>query len=205
MRQDKILEILYPYVPAQVLGDYLGLTVSQVYNRTYKRGIKKDPKLKKEINRARVLNAGKHTRFEKGNKPWNEGKKCPNLLLTNAAKTMFKPGNKPFNTKEQNAISIRIDTSGKQYKYYKIADSQWVLYHRWLWEQANGPIPAKHIVRFIDGNTMNVELSNLECIPMSENANRNTIHRFPDDLKKLIRLKSKLNKKIKNHGKKQNQ
>ena len=205
MRQDKILEILYPYVPARALADYLGLTISQVYNRSYRIGIKKDPKVKKAINRALILNAGKNTRFEKGNKSWNEGKKCPNLLLTNAAKTMFKPGNKPFNSKEQNAISIRIDTSGKQYQYYKIADSQWVLYHRWLWEQANGPIPAKHIVRFIDGNTMNVELSNLECIPMSENANRNTIHRFHDDLKKLIRLKSKLNKKIKNHGKKQNQ
>ena len=49
MRQDKILEILYPYIPAKVLGDYLGLTVSQIYNRTYKRGIKKDPKIKKQI------------------------------------------------------------------------------------------------------------------------------------------------------------
>jgi hypothetical protein len=73
-----------------------------------------------------------------------------------------------------------------------------------MWEQANGPIPAKHIVRFIDGNTMNLQISNLECIPMSENANRNTLHRFPDDLKKLIRLKAKLNKTIKNkqNGKK---
>ena len=67
-----------------------------------------------------------------------------------------------------------------------------------MWEQAHGPIPAKHIVRFIDGNTMNLDLTNLECIPMRENAKRNTIHRFPDDLKKLIRLKAKLNKTIKN-------
>jgi hypothetical protein len=52
---------------------------------------------------------------------------------------------------------------------------------------------------------MNVELSNLECIAMSENAAINTIQRFPDELKKVIRLKSKLNKQIKNHGKKQNQ
>jgi hypothetical protein len=198
MRQDKILEILYPYIPAKVLGDYLGLTVSQVYNRTYKRGIKKDPKIKKEINRSLILNAGKHTRYKKGSKSWNEGKKCPNLLLTNAAKYMFKPGNKPHNTKEDNAMSIRKDTGGRLYYYSKLADSKWVLTHRLIWEQANGPIPAKHIVRFIDGNTMNLQISNLECIPMSENANRNTLHRFPDDLKKLIRLKAKLNKTIKN-------
>ena len=198
MRQDKILEILYPYIPAKVLGDYLGLTVSQVYNRTYKRGIKKDPKIKKEINRAKVLEAGKHTRFEKGNKPWNEGKKCPNLLLTNAAKFMFKPGRKPHNTKEDNAVSIRKDTSGRLYYYSKLADSKWVLTHRLIWEQANGPIPAKHIVRFIDGNTMNLQLSNLDSIPMFYKAKPNTIHTFPDHHKKLNTHKAKLNKTIKN-------
>lgn len=198
MRQDKILEILYPYIPARVLGDYLGLTVTQVYNRTYKRGIKKDPKVKKASNRAKVLEAGYATRFEKGHEPFNKGKKCPNLLLTNAAKTMFKPGQKPHNTKADNAITIRKDTGGRKYYYSKIKDGLWVLTHRLMWEQANGPIPPKHIVRFIDGNTMNLELCNLECIPMAENANRNTIHRFPDDLKKVIRLKAKLNKHIKN-------
>lgn len=204
MNKEKILEILYPYIPAAALSDYLGLTVSQIYNRTYKKGIKKDPKIRREMNRNLVLNAGKNSRFQKGSKSWNKGKKCPNLLLTNAAKTMFKPGRKPHNTREDNAISIRTDTTGRKYYYSKIADSKWVLTHRLIWEQANGPIPAKHIVRFIDGNTMNLQLSNLECIPMGENANRNTIHRFPEDLKELIRLKSKLNKQIKKHGKKQN-
>ena len=198
MNQDNILEILYPYIPAKLLGDYLGLTVSQVYNRTYKRGIKKDPKIKKEINRALILTAGRNSRFEKGHEPFNKGKKCPNLLLTNASKTMFKKGNKPNNTREPNATSIRTDSSGRKYQYSKIEDSKWILTHRLMWEQAHGPIPVKHIVRFIDGNTMNLDLTNLECIPMRENAKRNTIHRFPDDLKKLIRLKAKLNKTIKN-------
>ena len=78
MRQDKILEILYPYIPAKVLGEYLGLTASQVYNRTYNRGIKKDPKTKKAINRSLILNAGKYTRYDKGHVPFNKGMKCPN-------------------------------------------------------------------------------------------------------------------------------
>jgi hypothetical protein len=198
MRQDKILAILYPYIPAKVLGEYLGLTASQVYNRTYSRKIKKDPKTKKAINRALILNAGTHTRYTKGHVPFNKGMKCPNLVLTNAAATMYKKGNKPSNTREANATSIRTDSSGKKYHYSKIADSVWVLTHRLLWEQANGLIPPKHVVRFIDGDTLNLQLTNLECIPMSENANRNTIHRFPDDLKKVIRLKAKLNKHIKN-------
>ena len=198
MNQDKLLEILYPYIPAKALGDYLGLTTSQVYNRTSRIGVKKDPKVKQQMAKRLFLNAGNQTRFKKGSKSWNEGKKCPNLLLTNAAKTMFKPGRKPHNTKSDNAITIRKDTGGRKYYYSKIKDGLWVLTHRLMWEQANGPIPPKHIVRFIDGNTMNLELCNLECIPMAENANRNTIHRFSDDLKKVIRLKAKLNKHIKN-------
>jgi hypothetical protein len=72
------------------------------------------------------------------------------------------------------------------------------------WEQANGPIPAKHIVRFIDGNTMNLELSNLECIPMNKNMTRNSIQRFPMELQQVMKLKSKLNKTI-NNGKKRNE
>ena len=204
MRQDKILEILYPYIPAKVLGEYLGLTASQVYNRTYNRGIKKDPKTKKAINRALMLNAGKNTRFKKGNVPFNKGIKCPNLLLTNAAATMFKKGNKPFNTREANATSIRKDSKGRLYHYTKLADSKWALTHRLTWEQANGPIPPKHIVRFIDGNTMNLELSNLECIPMIQNMTKNTIQRYPKELQEVMKLKSKLNKQI-NNGKKRNE
>jgi hypothetical protein len=204
MRQDKILEILYPYIPAKMLGEYLGLTVSQVYNRTYKKGVKKDPKTKKAINRALMLNAGKHTRFDKGHVPFNKGIKCPNLLLTNAASTMFKKGNKPHNTKGDNATSIRKDNLGRLYYYSKISDGVWIATHRLTWEQANGPIPAKHIVRFIDGNTMNLELSNLECIPMKQNMTKNTIQRFPQELQEVMKLKSKLNKQIKNktNGKK---
>jgi hypothetical protein len=204
MRQDKILEILYPYIPAKMLAEYLGLTVSQVYNRTYKRGVKKDPKTKRAINRSLMLNAGKNTRYGKGHVPFNKGTKCPNLLLTNAAATMFKKGNKPFNTREANATSIRTDSSGRKYHYTKISDSVWVLTHRLTWEQANGPIPAKHIVRFIDGNTMNLELSNLECIPMNQNMTKNTIQRFPMELQQVMKLKSKLNKTI-NNGKKRNE
>jgi hypothetical protein len=198
MTKEELIKVLYPTVPTKALCQYLGYNTSQLYNRVFKMGLKKNQRIKALQNRELRLTLGMKYRFKTGHMPHNKGKKMDAELYTKCAPTMFKPGQKPANTKGDNAISIRVDTSGKAYQYYKIADSQWVLYHRYLWEQANGPIPAKHIVRFIDGNTMNVELSNLECIPMSENANRNTIHRFPDDLKKLIRLKAKLNKTIKN-------
>jgi hypothetical protein len=61
MRADKILEILYPYIPAKALGDYLGWTPSQVYNRTSRIGIKKDPKVKQQMAKRNFFN---HKRLE---------------------------------------------------------------------------------------------------------------------------------------------
>lgn len=198
MSDNQLIKILYPYVPTNELAEYMNISVKQLYQRTFSLGVKKNPIIKYKMNKGLILTAGRNSRFQKGHQPFNKGKKMNVEVYSKVQKTMFKKGNKPANTKEPNATSIRTDKGGRMYYYSKIKDGMWVLTHRLMWEQAHGPIPAKHIVRFIDGDTMNLQLSNLECIPMSENANRNTIHRFPDDLKKVIRLKAKLNKHIKN-------
>lgn len=198
MNHNKILEILYPYIPGPALADYLGLTVSQIYNRVHNMGVKKNPRIKYLQNRALRLNSGMNYRFKPGREAFNKGIKMNSELYAKVAPTMFKPGHKPVNTREDNSTSIRADKTGREYSYTKIKDSKWVLTHRLIWEQAHGPIPGKHMVRFIDGNTMNLDISNLECIPMGENAIRNSIHRFPGELQKVIRLKAKLNKQIKN-------
>lgn len=205
MTKEQLIKVLYPTVPTRALCEYLGYNTSQLYNRVFSMGIKKNPRIKALQNRELRLASGIKYRFQPGQVAHNKGKQMSSELYNKVAPTMFKKGNKPHNTRGDHATSIRYDKTGKAYIYYKIADSQWVLYHRWIWEQANGPIPAKHIIRFIDGDTMNVELSNMECIPMRENAIRNSINRFPNELQTVIRLKSKLNKQIKNHGKKRNE
>jgi hypothetical protein len=204
MTENKLIEILYPYVTCRSLAEYLSLSMAQVYNRAHTMGIKKNPIVKKSLNRSLILKAGVNSRYKKGSVPYNKGKKNPELKNTRAALTMFKKGHKPRNTREDSAKSIRLDKTGKAYEYTKISDGHWVLSHRLIWEQAHGPIESKHVVRFIDGNSMNLDLSNLECISMKENASRNSIHRFPDELKEVITLKRKLNKKISN-GKKRNE
>lgn len=42
-----------------------------------------------------------------------------------------------------------------------------VYLHRMVWEEVNGPLPADHVLTFKDGNRANVELENLELVPMS--------------------------------------
>jgi len=40
--------------------------------------------------------------------------------------------------------------------------------HREIWTQANGPIPAGHVVHHADGNSLNNRLENLELMSNSE-------------------------------------
>jgi len=48
----------------------------------------------------------------------------------------------------------------------------WVLYHRHVWEQANGPIPDNYCIRFKDGDKMNCNISNLELSFLADHIDR---------------------------------
>ncbi len=68
------------------------------------------------------------------------------------------------------AISERVHAGdGLTYKFIKVEQpNKWMPYNRYVWEQANGEIPSSHVIRYIDGDTLNCELSNLECISRGE-------------------------------------
>ena len=118
--------------------------------------------------------------------------------------TMFKKGNRPHNWKPDGTIVARkdADQSGRVYLYYKVRDSKWILYHNKVWIDHNGAIPKGSMIRFIDGNTKNCDITNLEMVSMKDNMLRNSIQRFPEEIQQIIKLTSKLNKSI--NGKKQN-
>lgn len=46
-------------------------------------------------------------------------------------------------------------------------DGKRVYLHRMVWEEKNGPIPAKHVLLFKDGDRRNIDISNLELLPMA--------------------------------------
>ena len=203
MTKDQLIKVLYPNVPSRALCDYLGINTSQLYNTVYKLGVKKNPRIRYLDNKRNAIANRAKTQFKKGHEPHNKGGKMPPHVYEKAAPTMFKPGQKPMNTREPNATSIR-DNSGRAYHYTKIKDGVWKLTHRVIWEEVHGEIPKGHIVRFKDGNTMNLSILNLECIPMRKNMIKNTIQRYPKDLQLVMKLRSKLNKTI-NNGKKPNE
>lgn len=135
----------------------------------------------------------KKGQYKKGDKPWNAGMKG---LMLNDGSTCFKKGHEPHNTRKDGDISIRV-SKGRAYKWIRVAKSNWVLLHRLVWEQFNGPIPSGYNVVFKDGDTMNCQISNLELVSDADNMVRNSLHNYPKDLADVIRLTGVLKRLIK--------
>ena len=61
----------------------------------------------------------------------------------------------------------RIMKKGK-YHALMLGIGEYVYMHRYVWEQANGSIPAKMLVHHIDGDEFNNALSNLELMSYTD-------------------------------------
>lgn len=68
------------------------------------------------------------------------------------------------------------------------------LKHIYEWEKINGPLPKHHCLRCVDGNILNTSPSNWQLITRKENMLLNTIHRFPAELIKAIKLTKSIEK-----------
>lgn len=216
------------------LADALGLKMTRLRNELAKLGLKRmeleyftqeqlgvilrNWKTKGDTEIADMLNE----QFPK-NKPWTKKHICKKrrylglirdkeqldaIFLRNKAMGKFKDcpvkawktrGLTPMYEMKQWAIGDYTRTYIKTSKGYRV-------YARWLWELHYGEIPKGMIVSHIDGDQTNVQLDNLKLISQSENAttNRLKLTSLPSDLQKLILVKNKIVKHLKNrkHGKK---
>lgn len=72
--------------------------------------------------------------------------------------TKFKAGKKEtLRTREIGTETV--DSNG--YVRLKVGPNDWRMKHRYVWEQANGPIPDDYVVLFLDQNKLNCALENL--------------------------------------------
>lgn len=166
--EDDIIREHYPIVGAR----HTVAALRQAgYDRSEKGVISRAFKLGLKSGLYGVRNAGG---FRKGHIPTNKGKKVSRQQYAKMKKTMFKAGNEPPNTLYDGAITIRTDSSGRQYKYIRLEKARWELYHRWLWKQEHGKIPRGQLVTFKDGDSLNCTIGNLELISIKENARRNS-------------------------------
>jgi hypothetical protein len=120
----------------------------------------------------------------------------------------FKKGSLPHNTSKvgDGDITIRTDhkdRNGRQYKWIRLELGRWELLQKVIWEEENGKVPEGYCLWFIDGNSLNCTLENLELITRAENINRNWHSKYPQELKNSILKLSKIKKiiKTKEYGK----
>jgi hypothetical protein len=195
--EERMLIARYPDEPTQVLAAELGLSVHQIYAKAKRLGLSKSSEFLRSSLCGRLDGKlGAEFRFSKGSVPWNKGLKgLPSS--GRMTQTQFKTGNKPGNWLPIG--SLRTTPDG--YLQRKITDTgyppvDWKGVHVLLWEEHFGPVPTTHCVCFKDENKSNIAIGNLELITRAERMRRNTIHRYPEELKSAMRAISKLKRTI---------
>lgn len=119
---------------------------------------------------------GRTGHFVKGGTPANKGQRMP--WNANSAATQFKPG-------IRQGVAVRLykpigseRLSKEGYLQRKIHDglplqSRWRGVHMLNWEAINGPIPPGHALKCLDGDRLNTDPLNWECLPRAVMARLN--------------------------------
>lgn len=144
-------EYLKEIVPGKHYKEILDLMNKRFSDRNFTQS-----QLKGAINRYK-LNTGFTGRFAEGSTPPNKGTKG----ICKSNKTSFKKGQKAINHRKVG--SERVNVYG--YTEVKVAEpSKWVLKHKLVWEENNGPIEEGNVVIFGDGDRSNLDIKNLILI-----------------------------------------
>ena len=211
---DAYIRQTYENTRTDDIAAHLGRTLKTVYNRARVLGLKKSAEFLSDPKSGRWLTKGTSNgaqfRFPKGHKPHNKGVRRPGYSPGRMAETQFRKGGRSgMAAKNYNPVgTINADTEG--FLRIKVRDAVhgkeatgfgntkvWPLLNRHVWEQANGPIPPKHIVGFKDGNRQNCALENLYLMSMADNARRNSmLGRYPKELIQVIHLKGQLKRRV---------
>ena len=208
---DRKLTRIYRDHSAAECAEALGVTLGAIHNRVHFLGLSKSPEWIAERTR-RQWAEGRHENSRAGlakGRGWNKGLPQSEWMDPEAIQrtkaTRFKP-RAPQECRNYRPIgSLRLPKDG--YLERKVTDDhpvparRWAGVHRLVWEQAHGPVPPGHVVRFKDGRKRmdpdEITVDLLECITQAENMRRNSYHtRYPKEVAQLIQLRGALNRKI---------
>ena len=187
--EDQFISENYLIMPIKTMAKMIGRSHTFVRGHLSKLNLIIPPEL--------ALKRKLDSRKKKGDVPSNKGKKRTPEQYAKSAPTMFKKGITPHNTKYDGYIVKRHHKhDGKDYMFIRIAQGKFELLHRKVWMDANGEIPARMLISFKNGDTLDCRLENLEMISMAENMKRNTLHNYPEDIRHNIQLIGVLNRQI---------
>lgn len=188
----------YPDTKTALLAEVLGVAYHQVTKLAARLGLRKSEEWLAGPEGGRTTGAqGANTRWKPGHVPWIAGKRGVRL----SPRTEFKAGQKPSNWMPIG--SLRVFSGG--YLQIKLTDTgyaprDWVMYHRHVWEQANGSIPAGHLVAFKPGQRTTdrelITLDRLELRTKREQLLRNSLHNYGPDIARAIILRGAITRQI---------
>ena len=192
------LRELYPGTPMPELIKVFRRPDHAIYGKAHALGLKRSEDYLASEHACRLRredNPGVGSRFKKGNTSWNKG--ISYAAGGRSAETRFSVGTMPHNHVPVGTERVTRDGI-RQRKTHDDgpAHRRWKSVHMIIWEEVHGEVPHGHLVVFRDRDTKNIELDNLELVSRAENMRRNTIHRYPPELKDTIRQLSKLKRAI---------
>lgn len=110
---------------------------------------------------------GRTGQFHKGQTSHNKGKSFP--ARGHSSETQFRKGSVPKNRRplwsERLSADGYIEMKVPQRNPHTGHATRFVHKHRYIWEQANGPLPEGHALKCRDGNKQNTDPANWIAIP----------------------------------------
>ena len=197
---DLFLRQNYLEIPIKPLGKQIGKSFIAISTRLKHLGLTISPELASERKKKGM--------FRRGQIPPNKGKKMEEYMspenLAIFRSNQFQKAHIPHNAKEDWEEVKRKDSSGYYYWMIKLPGKRKLVFkHIWIWEEKNGPVSKGHNIIFKNGNSLDCVLENLECLSNAELMKKNSVQRFPEELRKLIQLKGALKRQINKIEKKQ--
>lgn len=164
--------------------------------------VKANLKRRRGIDLTTYINTGC---YRKGIAPANKGKKWDEYMSKEgqerSRKTCYKKGNIPANHREVGEERITVDGYVEIKVRDRCGNKNWELKHRYIYEQYYGKIPDGYNIIFLDGNKLNLDISNLKAVSKAEDLimNNNKLFTTDKDLTNtgtiLAKVIDKINKK----------
>jgi hypothetical protein len=202
---DAQLRELYPDVKTEKIAERLRRSLASTYNRARKLGLERSAAYLASADACRLRrdnSPGVAFRFPKGHVPANKGLRRPGWSAGRMKETQFKKGVRSG----QAALNWRPIGSQRLvdgYRYTKISDIRnvpwtrnWKPTHVLLWESHNGPVPAGHALKFVNGDRTDIRLDNLKLITRRTLMAHNSVHNLPKPVAEAVQLLGVLNRKI---------
>lgn len=183
------LRKVYPHRSNADIAVFLHRPVSAIGVKARSLGVYKSPEFAEQQRRV--------GQFKPGHKPVNAGRAQVQFMsaegIANSSRTRFKAGEVRETSPTYREAGYEIlrspDKTGRRYWWIKPGDGRRMMpKHRYIWEQAHGPIPKGMNIQFKDGDTTNCVLDNLYLISRAAQVRKNWDD-LPDERKAACRAK----------------